>query len=141
MDDMLSGPVTVSRMWPRWAEWGEGMKGDGKGDVEHVKYDSKEFEVKLDVSSYKPEELNVKVNKDRLTISAKHEEKPDEHGYVSREFTRHFSVPEDVDGETMETILTHEGALIVRAKVKGAENNEGRTLNIQREAPKEEKTD
>jgi HSP20 family molecular chaperone IbpA len=50
--------------------------------------------VKLNVNAYKPEELEVKVTKDRLTISGKHEEKKDEFGSVSREFTRHFAIPE-----------------------------------------------
>lgn len=46
------------------------------------------------MSQYTPEEIKVKVVGDQLEISAKHSEKPDEHGYISREFTRQFLIPE-----------------------------------------------
>jgi len=39
-----------------------------------VKYDSKKMEVKLDVSVYAPEELNITVSEDRLVIKGKHEQ-------------------------------------------------------------------
>jgi len=44
------------------------------------------MEVKLDVSVYAPEELNITVSEDRLVIKGKHEQKADNHGYVAREF-------------------------------------------------------
>lgn len=48
----------------------------------------------MDVSMYKPEELKVTIADDRLVIHGKHEQKADDHGYVSREFTRQFIIPE-----------------------------------------------
>ena len=59
-----------------------------------MRYDSKSFEVKVDVQHYSPEELNVKLVGNKLTITGKHEQKQDEHGYVAREFSREFEVPE-----------------------------------------------
>ena len=137
MDDVtcMGRGMGPARMWPKWAEFGG--HGSGKGEVQHVKYNESEYEVKVDVSAFKPEELEVQIIKDRLTISGKQEEKADEHGYVSREFTRHFSVPEDVEQDTLETVLTNEGALIVSAKVKGWEQAEARKLDIKKEAPKD----
>jgi crystallin alpha B len=52
------------------------------------------MEVKLDVSVYSPAELNVTISEDRLVIKGKHEQKADNHGYVAREFTREFVMPE-----------------------------------------------
>ena len=59
-----------------------------------VKYDRKEFEVKLDVSQYTPEELSVKIADNELVVSGSHQQKADKYGYVRREFTRRFVVPE-----------------------------------------------
>ena len=59
-----------------------------------MKYDRKEFEVKLDVSQYTPEELSVKIADNELVVSGSHQQKADKYGYVRREFTRRFVVPE-----------------------------------------------
>ncbi|ELU01719.1 hypothetical protein CAPTEDRAFT_58607, partial [Capitella teleta] len=61
--------------------------------LQAIKFDEKEFEVKVNVSAYQPEDLEVKVTQDRLTVSGKHEDQTDEFGVVSREFTRHFAIP------------------------------------------------
>ena len=59
-----------------------------------MRYDSNVFEVKIDVQHYSPEELNVTLQENKLTITGKHEQKQDEHGYISRQFHREFDVPE-----------------------------------------------
>lgn len=62
--------------------------------VFQVKIDSKTFEVNIDASQFSPEELVVKIHGDHLIISGKHEKRPDEHGFISREFSREFFIPE-----------------------------------------------
>ena len=59
-----------------------------------VKLEKGNMEIKIDVQQYAPEEVQVKVIDNRLVISGKHEQKADEHGYISRQFTREFSIPE-----------------------------------------------
>lgn len=59
-----------------------------------VKYDNEHFEVKLDVQNFTPDELDVKLVGNRLSVGGKHEKKTDEHGYVAREFQREFEIPE-----------------------------------------------
>jgi len=106
-----------------------------------VKYDEKTFEVKLDVRQYEPEELNVKITEDRLVISGKHEQKPDEHGYISREFTRQFVVPQNIDIDTFSSTLSDEGTMVIQARVKGAEIGQERTIKIEKQAKEPEKTE
>ncbi|ESO93850.1 hypothetical protein LOTGIDRAFT_104895, partial [Lottia gigantea] len=91
----------------------------------------KEFEVNVDVHHFESENIHVKLSNNRLTISGKHESKQDEHGYVSREFSREFTVPENVDAETMTSSITEEGVLVIRAKVKPEENPKDKTVNIE----------
>jgi len=50
--------------------------------------------VTLDVQKFDAAELKVKLSENRLVVSGKHEQRADEHGYVSREFRREFDVPE-----------------------------------------------
>lgn len=104
-----------------------------KSEIAEVKYDSKKMEVKLDVSVYAPEELNITVAEDRLVIKGKHEQKADNHGYVAREFTREFVIPENIDADTITSTLSDEGMLIIQGPVKGAEESKERVINIERE--------
>ena len=58
-----------------------------------MKYNAKEFEVKLEIEGYKPEDLNVKIVGDELSIKGKIKE-TDQHGTVTSEFSRSFTIPE-----------------------------------------------
>lgn len=42
------------------------------------------FEVLLDVQQFRPDEISVKTSDKFIIVEGKHEEKEDEHGYVSR---------------------------------------------------------
>nr|UQK61720.1 small heat shock protein [Magelona pitelkai] len=109
-------------------------------DVE-VKYNEKEFSIKLDVQDYSEGELKVKVVEDRVVVSGKVQEKQDEHGFVSQEFSRQFLIPENVDPETIESSICAEGVLTIQGQVTGAENIEEREIPINKEPPKETKND
>ncbi|KAK5965486.1 SHSP domain-containing protein [Trichostrongylus colubriformis] len=58
--------------------------------------DDKKFAVSLDVSQFRPEELNVHVEGRELTIEGKQEQKND-HTSIHRSFTRKWLLPESVD--------------------------------------------
>ncbi|CAL1287623.1 unnamed protein product, partial [Larinioides sclopetarius] len=53
-----------------------------------VKNENDKFQIELNVSQFKLEELDVQVVDEYVEIHRKHKEKSDEHGFVSREFTR-----------------------------------------------------
>ncbi|CAL8103093.1 unnamed protein product [Orchesella dallaii] len=73
------------------------------------------FEVKLDVQQFAPEELDVKMAKNCLVVEGKHEEKQDEHGFISRHFVRRYQLPEDVKAETITCNLSSDGFLCLSA--------------------------
>lgn len=123
----------ANRMWPSFAEDArERMQAThgANAEVVEARIDSEGLYIKLNVSHYEPEELNVKLVNDRLTIAAKHEQKSDEHGFVSREFVREFTLPEAVDQDTIASRLTEDGHLIISAKVQKEAHS--RTINIER---------
>ncbi|XP_035120410.1 alpha-crystallin B chain isoform X2 [Callithrix jacchus] len=90
------------------------------------------FSVNLDVKHFSPEELKVKVLGDVIEVHGKHEERQDEHGFISREFHRKYRVPADVDPLAITSSLSSDGVLTVngpRKQVSGPE----RTIPITRE--------
>lgn len=76
---------------------------------------SDKFEVKMDVQQFAPEEIDVKMIDNCVVVEGKHEEKKDEHGYVSRHFLRRYTLPEDVKPETVTCNLSSDGVLVVSA--------------------------
>jgi Hsp20/alpha crystallin family len=74
-----------------------------------------DFEVSFDVKTFKPEEINVKVKGHEIHIEAKHEEREDEIGFVSRQFSRRFELPQEFDADTISTFLSAEGKMTVKA--------------------------
>ena len=69
----------------------------------------------LNVSHFKPEELNVKIVDNFMVVEAKHEERPDELGYVYRHFTRRYVLPPGVKPEQITSKLSADGVLTITA--------------------------
>ncbi len=76
------------------------------------------FKVKLDVSHFKPEEINVKIVDNFVIINGNHEEVKDKEGWVSRQFTRRYALPEECDLDKVTSSLTTDGILIIEAPKK-----------------------
>ena len=76
------------------------------------------FEVALDCSHFKPDEINVKLNGNQLTVDAKHEERSDEHGFISRSFSRRYVLPDNVVLDKLESSLGPDGILCIKAPKK-----------------------
>lgn len=72
------------------------------------------FEVCIDVQHFKPEEISVKAEKNFVVVEAKHEEKQDEHGFVTRQFTRKYNLPAGYKGEDVISSLSSDGILSIK---------------------------
>ncbi|KAG0431607.1 hypothetical protein HPB47_014178 [Ixodes persulcatus] len=80
------------------------------------------FALKLDVRGFVPEEISVKTVGNSVEVHARHEEKdPEGRGFVMREFRRKYTLPDDVDPESVTSQLTGRGLLAVEAPRKKAE--------------------
>lgn len=77
--------------------------------------DNEKFQVNVDVQHFAPEEINVKVVNGQVIVEGNHEEKRDEHGYVSRQFVRKYSLPQGCLPDTVESKLSSDGVLTVTA--------------------------
>ncbi|XP_055300046.1 heat shock protein 26-like [Sitodiplosis mosellana] len=72
------------------------------------------FEVCIDVQHFKPEEISVKAEKNSVVVQAKHEEKQDEHGFVSRQFIRRYNLPDGYKSEDVVSSLSSDGILSIK---------------------------
>lgn len=86
-----------------------------------VKNDKDKFQVMLNVSHFKPNEIEVKVVDNCVVIHGKHEEKTDEHGFIQREFTRRYVLPEGTEAETVKSSWSPNGILTIEAPKKAIE--------------------
>ncbi|CAH1398830.1 unnamed protein product [Nezara viridula] len=102
----------------------------GDSGISTISSDKSEFKINLDVQQFKPDELKVKVVDDYLVIEGKHEERSDEHGFITRQFTRRYKIPQDVDQSAIESNLSTDGVLTLKAKKKPTPEIEGRTIPI-----------
>ncbi|CAG0890389.1 unnamed protein product [Darwinula stevensoni] len=94
---------------------------DGTVGLGRMTIDKDKFQVMLDVHQFAPEELHVKVEENCLVVEGCHEEKPDEHGYISRRFTRRYTLPEGVRPEAVISNLSSDGILTVHAPLPAIE--------------------
>ena len=47
----------------------------------------------MDVTHFKPEEIEIRVEGIKITVHGRHAEREDEHGLIEREFTRIYTMP------------------------------------------------
>lgn len=90
----------------------------------------------LNVYQFSPNEITVKTVDNVIIIEGKHEEKQDEHGYVTRQFTRRYKLPKEYDPKDVMSSMSSDGVLTIKAPsiVKPAAVNE-RVVNIQQTGP------
>ncbi|XP_045497530.1 protein lethal(2)essential for life-like [Colias croceus] len=80
-----------------------------------ISSDNEKFQVNVDVQHFAPDEINVKVGDGFVTVEGKHEEKRDEHGYISRQFVRRYALPQGCLPDTVQSKLSSDGVLTVTA--------------------------
>ncbi|KAF1742623.1 hypothetical protein MXB_3314, partial [Myxobolus squamalis] len=75
------------------------------------------FVVKLDVAQFKPIELSVKVEGNKLIIGGKHQNK-NRNGHENCDFVREYEIPAEVDLTSITSRITPNGVLIVEGDVR-----------------------
>lgn len=102
----------------------------------NITSDGEKFQVNVDVQHFAPDEINVKVVDGFVTIECKHEERRDEHGYVSRQFVRRYALPQGCLPDTVMSRLSSDGVLTVTApKVLPMPSSGERIVPIQQTGP------
>ncbi|XP_014364996.2 alpha-crystallin A chain [Papilio machaon] len=82
-----------------------------------LKTDKNKFQVHLDVQDFAPEDITVKTCDGFVVVEGKHEERQDEHGWVSRHFRGRYALPRDCDAGAVKSRLSSDGVLTVTASL------------------------
>ncbi|GJQ72445.1 hypothetical protein Trydic_g3521 [Trypoxylus dichotomus] len=137
-DDMLSPftiPQDVRRLMrsPSFGYYRPWRSRDGQKDVgSEIAQDKNRYQVNLDVQHFHPEEITVKIAGDNIiTVEGKHEEKEDEHGYISRQFVRKYVVPKGHDIQNIQSKLSSDGVLSIIVPKVDTMAVEGRIVPIE----------
>ncbi|TTH54092.1 Heat shock protein beta-1 [Bagarius yarrelli] len=85
------------------------------GGVSEVSFHQSRWSVSLDVNHFAPSEIVVRTESGFLEIEGKHEERQDEHGFISRCFLRKYKLPAGIKAESIRSVLTGDGVLTVEA--------------------------
>lgn len=130
LTDILDSPAIRLRKYMRpWRNLAVAARDMGST----IKTDKDKFQVNLDVQHFDPEEISVKTSDGYVVVEGKHEERKDDHGYISRQFKRRYALPEGCNPETVESKLSSDGVLIVTApRVAG---NDERAIPITHTGP------
>ncbi|XP_062995152.1 heat shock protein beta-2 [Elgaria multicarinata webbii] len=89
--------------------------------ISEVNLNDHKFQVFLDVCQFTPDEITVRTVDNLLEVTAQHPQKADRHGFISREFTRTYILPLDVDPLLVKATVTHDGILSIEALRTGKE--------------------
>lgn len=107
---------------------------DGIEQKSHIGKDG--FQVSLDVRHFAPNEITVKTVDHSIVVEAKHEERQDDHGYISRQFTRRYELPKEFNVDDVVSTISSDGILTVKAPpLQAAIKGNVRHVEIQHTGP------
>ncbi|XP_038615179.1 heat shock protein beta-1 [Tachyglossus aculeatus] len=114
---LLPSPVAGEQVAPVAAApaYGRALSRQLSSGLSEIRQTADRWRVALDVNHFAPEELLVKTKDGVVEITGKHEEKQDEHGFISRCFTRKYTLPPGVDATSVVSSLSPDGMLTVEA--------------------------
>lgn len=95
------------------------------------------FQISLDVQHFTPSEITVQTIDNFIVIEAKHEERQDEHSYVSRHFQRRYRLPEGFNIEDVVSTISSDGILTVKVPkpLPSSEKSDIRRIQIHQTGP------
>ncbi|KAH8410689.1 hypothetical protein KR222_005136, partial [Zaprionus bogoriensis] len=95
------------------------------------------FQVCMDVAQFSPRELSVKVVDNSVVVEGKHEEREDDHGYISRHFVRRYALPKGYEPDRVMSSLSSDGVLTINVPKPPAieDKSKERVVQIQQVGP------
>lgn len=115
-DDLFRPPQLPAfrEFFQPWRNMMEQLEHEVGGSMK-VQTGQDKFQVIVDVQQFAPEEITVRTDDKCITVEGKHEEKKDQHGYVSRQFVRRYMLPQGYDIGHVRPSLSSDGVLTITA--------------------------
>ncbi|XP_036595640.1 heat shock protein beta-3 [Trichosurus vulpecula] len=115
----LPGPTTVDLGKARSAQ--DPLPAP-EAEKQPVRDSKPHFQILVDVVQFLPEDVIIQTFEGWLLIKAQHGTRMDEHGFVSRSFTRQYKLPDGVENKDLLALFCHDGILVVEVKDRGRVN-------------------
>ncbi|XP_018407266.1 PREDICTED: protein lethal(2)essential for life-like [Cyphomyrmex costatus] len=112
-DDLWRMPSLLDRFRP-WRDVFENWERE-IGGWATVERDADKYRIIVDVQQFRPEDVTVRTDDRYITVEAKHHERKDKHGYVSRQFIRRYLLPLAYDIVHVKPSLSSDGILTITA--------------------------
>lgn len=96
-----------------WKWYNQSASKEFSSTVENEKGN---YKITLDVQHFRPNEINVKVVDNEIIVEGKHEERPDTHGFIMRQFRRRYPLPSQYPSEYVTSTLSSDGILTIMAE-------------------------
>lgn len=107
----LPGPFTAAL-----SRRGQILESTDGAEVTSQEEEKTGFQVLLDVVQFRPEDIIIQTFEGWLLIKAQHGPRMDEHGFISRSFTRQYKLPDGVENKDLSALFCHDGILVVEMK-------------------------
>uniref|UniRef100_A0A182WJV5 SHSP domain-containing protein n=1 Tax=Anopheles minimus TaxID=112268 RepID=A0A182WJV5_9DIPT len=130
-DDLLNALMSVTdrRLQPQVQQraarynrpWHSSCVASKRDTGSAVNVTNDKFQINLDVQQFSPEEISVKYVDNSVVVEGKHEEKQDEHGYISRHFVRRYMLPTGHNESEIVSSLSSDGILTITCPKKEIE--------------------
>lgn len=88
-----------------------------KTNYETDPFGNQKFMVRFDVSEFRPEEIQVRTQDGKISVSAKQLQKSSTSS-VSKEYNRNIDIPSNVDEDKLQCVLSKDGILTVEGPLK-----------------------
>lgn len=89
-----------------------------------------DFQVSLDVHQFAPKDISVKTVGHCVVVEAKHDERPDESGHITRNSTRRFTLPPGFNPNYVVPELSVDGILTIKGTREHRVTKDERVLEI-----------
>lgn len=93
------------------------------------------FQVLLDVHQFSPKEITVKTVGNSIFVDASHDERPDIHGHIARQFTRRYSLPDGFNANYVVPELSSDGILTIKGLPEHKVSMDENVLQIKHTGP------
>ncbi|KAM8960863.1 heat shock protein beta-3 [Pelodytes ibericus] len=99
---------------PHWTENRTKRREDEENmDDKHKAQENTPFKVLLDVVQFRPEDIIIQIYEGWLIIKGEHQYRMDEHGFISRSFTRTYNLPDGIQSKDLSAVFCNDGILAV----------------------------
>ncbi|XP_076328721.1 alpha-crystallin B chain-like [Tachypleus tridentatus] len=109
--------------------------------VETTGDEKRQYKLELDMSDFNPEDIKITVKDNLLTVYARQDVKKPDGSRFLREYNHEYTLPEEVNPESVRSVLNPNGTLIVEAPLPAVELPQPKEIPVTKEHSQDSKSE